>query len=144
MAMIHDSRDAVWNGMPAKRVFGLWMRYACTAFYAHPVAWNEIGFGGPAYPRGYKNIGIGRRERWEVAEHGAEDPVPWARRAEAARRRHAGRFAGTSMGSGLHEYMPATTPTFTLPSVCVVTPVFEDSGFSASFVGSIVAMWLGG
>jgi hypothetical protein len=55
-----------------------------------------------------------------------------------------GRFAGTSMGSGFHEYMPATTTTFTLPSGCVVTPGFENSGFSASFVGSIVSMWLGG
>ena len=57
----------------------LWMRYACTAFYSHPSAWNEIGFGGPAYPRGYKNIGLGRREPWEVAEVDADDPVPWAR-----------------------------------------------------------------
>ena len=35
------------------------MRYASTAFYSHPSAWNEIGIGGPAYPHGYKNIGMG-------------------------------------------------------------------------------------
>jgi hypothetical protein len=85
---IHDD-DGTWHGMPAKRVFSLWMRYACAAFYSHPAAWNEIGFGGPAYPRGYKNIGVGRREPWEVAEVDAEDPIPWAQRVEAARRRHA-------------------------------------------------------
>ena len=28
-------------------VWSLWTRYACTAFYSHPWAWNEIGFGGP-------------------------------------------------------------------------------------------------
>ena len=39
-------------GCPAGRVFALWMRYACAAFYSHPWAWNEIGFGGPAYPQG--------------------------------------------------------------------------------------------
>jgi hypothetical protein len=89
-----QDHDGDWHGMPAKRVFGLWMRYACTAFYAHPAAWNEIGFGGPAYPRGYKNIGIARREPWEVAERDADDPVAWAERADAARSRHAGRFAG--------------------------------------------------
>ena len=29
-------------------------------FYSHPAAWDEIGFPGPAYPRGYKNAGVGR------------------------------------------------------------------------------------
>ncbi|HET7339242.1 MAG TPA: gluconate 2-dehydrogenase subunit 3 family protein [Candidatus Dormibacteraeota bacterium] len=69
-------------GMPGKRLFDLWMRYACTAYYAHPTAWNEIGFGGPAYPRGYKNLGLDRREPWEVEEAGARDPIPVVERAE--------------------------------------------------------------
>jgi hypothetical protein len=77
-----------WHGMPAARVFGLWMRYACTAYYSHPWAWNEIGFGGPAYPRGYKNIGVDRREPWETPGVDAADPIPWAERVEAARGRH--------------------------------------------------------
>ncbi len=77
-----------WRGLPATRVWGLWMRYACAAFYAHPWAWNEIGFGGPAYPRGYKNAGLDKREPWEVAEHDAIDPVAWGARLEAARERH--------------------------------------------------------
>lgn len=64
-----------WHGMSADRVWSLWTRYACTAFYSHPWAWNEIGFGGPAYPRGYKNAGVGRREPWEVADHADVDPV---------------------------------------------------------------------
>jgi hypothetical protein len=65
------------------------MRYACSAFYAHPWAWNEIGFGGPAYPRGYKYLALGAREPWEVEERDTQDPVPWAERAEAAKKRHA-------------------------------------------------------
>jgi hypothetical protein len=81
--------EGEFAGMPAKRVFSLWTRYACDAFYSHPWAWNEIGFGGPAYPRGYKNLGLGRREPWEVEERDARDPVPWAKRVEAARQRHA-------------------------------------------------------
>jgi hypothetical protein len=64
-----------WHGMPASQVWSLWTRYACTAFYSHPWAWNEIGFGGPAYPRGYKNLGINAREPWEVADHHNVDPV---------------------------------------------------------------------
>ncbi len=79
-----------WHDLPAGRVWSLWMRYACAAFYSHPWAWNEIGFGGPAYPTGYKNLGIDGREGWEVPERDAFDPEPWSHRVEAARRRHAG------------------------------------------------------
>jgi hypothetical protein len=82
--------DGDWHGMPAKRVWNLWMRYTCAAYYSHPWAWNEIGFGGPMYPVGYANLGIGKREHWEVPEHDADDPVPWAERRDAALRRHRG------------------------------------------------------
>jgi hypothetical protein len=94
----NDQRDIIeevrlcegeWHGLPATRLFSLWLRYACSAFYAHPWAWNEIGFGGPAYPRGYKYLALGAREPWEVAERDAEDPIPWAERADAAKKRHA-------------------------------------------------------
>lgn len=54
-----------WHGMPAGSVWSLWTRYADAAFYSHPWAWDEIGFAGPAYPRGYKNLGIDRREPFE-------------------------------------------------------------------------------
>lgn len=57
-----------WHEFVAIRVWQLWMRYACTAFYAHPSAWNEIGFPGPAHPRGYAALGVGKRERFEVAD----------------------------------------------------------------------------
>lgn len=80
----------VWHGMPAGKLWNLWIRYAVTAFYSHPWAWNEMGFGGPAYPRGYKALGLDRRENWEVREVDAEDPEPWARRVEAARGRQDG------------------------------------------------------
>ena len=56
-----------WHELPAHQVWSLWTRYACTAFYSHPWAWNEIGFPGPAYPRGYKNMGLDKREPFEVA-----------------------------------------------------------------------------
>lgn len=82
-----DGKD--WHGWPAKHVWSLWTRYACTAFYSHPYAWNEIGFPGPAYPRGYLNPGVGSREHWEVADRDDVDPVPFAERAENARKEHA-------------------------------------------------------
>ncbi|MCU1491761.1 MAG: gluconate 2-dehydrogenase subunit 3 family protein [Acidimicrobiaceae bacterium] len=61
---VRTAKDT-WHGMHAGRVFDLWLRYACTAFYSHPAAWDEIGFGGPAYPRGYKALGIDMREPFE-------------------------------------------------------------------------------
>ena len=70
-ALVDEVRRAdTWQGFVAEHVWSLWTRYACTAFYSHPWAWNEIGFPGPAYPRGYVNPGLDARERWEVADHG--------------------------------------------------------------------------
>lgn len=37
-------------------------------FYGMPKAWNEIGFGGPASPRGYVRLDGDRRDPWEAAE----------------------------------------------------------------------------
>ncbi|HEX2904880.1 MAG TPA: gluconate 2-dehydrogenase subunit 3 family protein [Jatrophihabitans sp.] len=77
-----------WHGWPASRVWSLWTRYACTAYYSHPWAWNEIGFPGPAYPRGYLNPGVGSRERWETPDRSGVDPVQFSRRVEQARHEH--------------------------------------------------------
>jgi hypothetical protein len=63
--------DGDWHGMKAAHVWSLWTRYACAAFYSHPWAWNEIGFGGPAYPRGYKALGENQLEPWEVRDSGS-------------------------------------------------------------------------
>ena len=76
-----------WHDLPAKHVWSLWTRYACAAFYSHPWAWNEIGFGGPAYPRGYKNLGVDHREPWEVADQRPLEPINIGERTERARRR---------------------------------------------------------
>jgi gluconate 2-dehydrogenase subunit 3-like protein len=83
--------EGAWHGMPAARTFELWMRYATTAFYSHPWAWNEIGFPGPAYPRGYKTLGLGQLEPFERSEKDPRDPIPWAQKVDAAKRAHAER-----------------------------------------------------
>ena len=76
IAAVQDLGAKDWHGLNAAHVWSLWTRYACTAFYAHPWAWNEMGFPGPAYPRGYKNIGVGKREPFEVPDaQPASDPV---------------------------------------------------------------------
>jgi len=93
LQIVQDGLDGTWRGLPARHVWSLWTRYACAAFYSHPWAWNEIGFGGPAYPRGYKHLGLDAREGWERPERDARDPVPWGQRAAAARADHQGQPA---------------------------------------------------
>jgi hypothetical protein len=73
---VQDTGSKDWHGLNAAYVWSLWTRYACAAFYSHPQVWNEIGFPGAAYPRGYKHIGVDAREPFETADaHPADDPV---------------------------------------------------------------------
>jgi Gluconate 2-dehydrogenase subunit 3 len=65
----------VWDDLPPARAWKVVTRAMLSAFYSHPWAWNEIGFGGPAYPRGYARIGAGQRESWEGAQAFERDPV---------------------------------------------------------------------
>jgi Gluconate 2-dehydrogenase subunit 3 len=65
----------VWDDLPPARAWKVVTRALLSAFYSHPWAWNEIGFGGPAYPRGYARIGAGQRESWESAAAFERDPV---------------------------------------------------------------------
>jgi hypothetical protein len=73
-------KGGAWDALNVQRAFSLVMRYVVEAFYSHPWAWNEIGFGGPAYPRGYSRFGsphldAAEREPWEGREAYDEDPV---------------------------------------------------------------------
>ncbi len=65
-----------WEELSVPRAWSVCMRSILAGFYSHPWAWNEIGFGGPAYPRGFMRLGpISTTEPFE--RHGAtsEDPV---------------------------------------------------------------------
>jgi hypothetical protein len=69
-----------WDTLNVSRAWNVVMRHLTQAFYAHPWAWNEIGFGGPAYPRGYSRFGSphlqgAERETWEGREAYEVDPV---------------------------------------------------------------------
>jgi hypothetical protein len=85
LAIVADFADGkldggAWEQLNVTRAFGLVMRVVLACFYSHPWAWNEIGFGGPAYPRGYSRFGSpdlqrAERETWEGAEHYDRDPV---------------------------------------------------------------------
>jgi hypothetical protein len=68
-----------WERLNVKRAWSVCMRGILSEFYSHPWAWNEIGFGGPAYPRGFMRIrGVDDSPPLEPFEsRGAtrEDPV---------------------------------------------------------------------
>ena len=64
-----DLSDAAWGDMPCDLFFSeRVMAEIPRAYYAHPAAWNEIGFGGPASPRGYVRLDFDRRDPWEATE----------------------------------------------------------------------------
>jgi hypothetical protein len=64
-----DVLSQEWNGMPADKFFKRRLLHdIVTYYYGHPAGWNEIGFGGPASPRGYVRLGFNRRDPWEAEE----------------------------------------------------------------------------
>jgi hypothetical protein len=69
---LHDGKPQagadIWKRMSVHRFWQLIMADATEAYYAHPWAWDEIGFGGPSYPRGYTRLEHGEPEPWEVYE----------------------------------------------------------------------------
>lgn len=69
---MHDAKppagQEIWNRMPVRRYWMLLVQDVVEVYYAHPWAWDEIGFGGPAYPRGYMRLEHGAPEPWEVDE----------------------------------------------------------------------------
>ncbi|AWN22767.1 hypothetical protein DKM44_05590 [Deinococcus irradiatisoli] len=62
----------VWDSLNVKRAFKVVTRGLIEGFYSHPWVWNEMGFGGPAYPRGYMRLGMALDERGDQRE-------PWER-----------------------------------------------------------------
>jgi hypothetical protein len=69
---IHDGEpkaaQEIWKRMSVHRFWLLVIGDAIDAYYAHPWSWDEIGFGGPAYPRAYIRLERGEAEPWEVEE----------------------------------------------------------------------------
>ncbi len=97
---IHDAKPTAaqedWSKMNIERFWSLLVSDVCSVYYAHPWAWDEIGFGGPAYPRGYMRLEEGEPEPWEVDEQ----RYPWAPPADTISN------AEEKMGSGKEHDTP--------------------------------------
>jgi hypothetical protein len=77
---LHDGKKLaapeIWSRMNIERFWLLLVQDCVQAYYAHPWAWDEIGFGGPAYPRAYMRLERGDPEPWEVEEKRYEWVAP--------------------------------------------------------------------
>jgi hypothetical protein len=77
---LHDGKPPaapeIWQRMPAHRYWMLLVQDVVEVYYAHPWAWDEVGFGGPAYPRAYMRLERGEPEPWEVDEQRYEWKAP--------------------------------------------------------------------
>lgn len=67
-------------GMPSKTFWTSHVIHDVVgAYYAHPAAWSEIGWPGPASPRGYVRLRLDRRDSWEPVEAAAGEDKKAAR-----------------------------------------------------------------
>jgi hypothetical protein len=80
LCSLHDGRPQgglhIWQQMSVHRFWQMLIGDAIDAYYAHPWAWDEIGYGGPAYPRAYFRLERGEAEPWEVEEQRYEWSAP--------------------------------------------------------------------
>jgi hypothetical protein len=101
---IHDAKPLaaqdLWQQINVERFWTLLVSDCCSAYYAHPWAWDEIGFGGPAYPRGYMRLEDGEPEPWEVAEQRYEWNAPSDTLSDLAEAHGSGLEHQTQPGQG--------------------------------------------
>jgi hypothetical protein len=58
-----------WKKLPPARFFKSVLSMTIVKFYyAHPLAWNEIGYNGPSSPRGHVRKREGGVDPWEAQE----------------------------------------------------------------------------
>jgi len=71
-----EAARELWKQMNIERFWAMLVTDVVAVYYAHPWAWDEIGYGGPAYPRGYMRLEEGEPEPWEVDEQRYEWEAP--------------------------------------------------------------------
>ncbi|MGM0712978.1 gluconate 2-dehydrogenase subunit 3 family protein [Brevibacillus parabrevis] len=59
-----------WKHAAAVDFFKKLLHDTVQAYYSHPLVWSDIGYGGPAYPRGYVRVEKGLTDPWEAKANG--------------------------------------------------------------------------
>lgn len=55
-----------WAGVPQQPFFQKLLTLTVESYCSHPEVWSEIGYAGPAYPRGYVRTQLGHLDPWEA------------------------------------------------------------------------------
>ncbi len=64
-----ETHQEAWHGLiPQKFLRHTALKQIVEVYYAHPKGQSEIGYGGPASPRGYLRLGADRLDEWEAPE----------------------------------------------------------------------------
>lgn len=58
-----------WQKAPAGDFFQQLLREALSVYASLPKVWSEMGYAGPAYPRGYVRTELGAVDPWEAVRH---------------------------------------------------------------------------
>lgn len=78
LAALQKGQIAEMQGSPQKELFTKLLGLGVDACASHPAVWSEMGYAGPAYPRGYYRLDRGVRDPWEpqfaVAHRGEAAP----------------------------------------------------------------------
>lgn len=64
------NQAAVWSQVAPKDFFKKLLGDVVGAYYSHPLVWSDIGYGGPAYPRGWVRVEKGLVDPWEAKKDG--------------------------------------------------------------------------
>lgn len=54
------------RALPQKELFRKLLSLTIEAYFSHPTVWSEMGYGGPAYPRGYVRTEGNQLDPWEA------------------------------------------------------------------------------
>jgi hypothetical protein len=66
-----DPPGEIWRRLPSHVFFSKVLAIEVVKiYYAHPAAWNEIGYHGPSSPRGYSRIWDGGVDSWDAQVEG--------------------------------------------------------------------------
>ena len=76
----------IWNRLSVVLFFQRFMSDVITNYYAHPSAWAEIGFSGPASPRGHIRLRLNFHDPWEARERQPHSSVEIVRRSRGKRK----------------------------------------------------------
>lgn len=62
------ARGSTWMKLPAQQFFKKLLHDTIEIYCSLPPVWSEMGYAGPAYPRGYVRIELGATDPWEARE----------------------------------------------------------------------------